>query len=141
MPIVLGEAPSTPRWNRYILFVIWLLQFLFIGYLEFMNFVSLAFMGGWGSKPKAGEQLYGYFFPFVGTLKLIYCSLATATLVVTFILLLTIPYEAHVFATSHLSAQKFYRLQLVKSVYLGLLGFIALCVWGWLTFGWILLFV
>ena len=77
----------------------------------------------------------------VGKLKLIYYSLTTATLIATFILLLTIPYEAHVFATGHLSAQKFYRLQLVKSVYLGLLGFIVLCVWGWSTFGWVLLFV
>jgi hypothetical protein len=142
MPIVLGEALSTPRWNGYVLFILWLLQFLFIGFLEFMNFV----IGGWGrvsGNGKAEEQLYD--FPFhrnrlrtVG--KLIDCSLA-ATLIVTFILLLTIPYEAHVFATGHLSAQKFYRLQLVKSVYLGLFGFIVLCVEGWLAFGAMLILV
>jgi hypothetical protein len=66
MPIVLGEAPSTPRWNHYVLFVLWLLQFLLLGFLEYVNLVSLAFMGGWagvGGKPKAGEPLYDISFP------------------------------------------------------------------------------
>lgn len=60
MPIILGETPSTLRWNRYILFVFWFLQFFFIGYVEFITFVSLVFMG-WGGGAKPGEQLYAPF--------------------------------------------------------------------------------
>lgn len=75
------------------------------------------------------------------TTLLINTSSAVIALLFNFAILAAIPYEAHVFATGNLSTQKFYRLQLVKSLYLGVLAFIILYTMGWPVFGWVLLFM
>jgi hypothetical protein len=147
MPIVLGATPTGPRWNSYLLFIVWLLQFILIAYVEFVTFVSLAFMGLFGSKSNPGEQLY--VIPFQPWNREVISpndiadktSLAVIALLFNFAILATIPYEAYVFATGNLSTQKFYHLQLVKSLYLGVLAFIILCIMGWSAFGWVLLFM
>lgn len=75
------------------------------------------------------------------TISLINTSLGVIALLFNFAILVTIPYEAHVFAIGNLSTQKFYRLQLVKSLYLGVLAFIMLYTIGWSAFVWVFLFM
>jgi hypothetical protein len=70
------------------------------------------------------------------TRLLIKISLGVIGTLSNFAIFATILYEAHAFATGNLSTQKFYRLQLVKSVYIGVLTFIILRIIGWVPFGW-----
>jgi hypothetical protein len=74
------------------------------------------------------------------TRLLINTSLGVIGTLFNFATFAMILYEAYALATGNLSTQKFYRLQLVKSLYLGVLTII-LCIMGWIPFGWALLFM
>ncbi|KAL2060619.1 hypothetical protein VTL71DRAFT_9260 [Oculimacula yallundae] len=108
MPISLGPPTTNPKWRGWILTLLWLAQLLIAVCLFFISLLMTIFIVG--SEARSAIPWY-----FTATTVLF--------LVTTTILTVTVLYELTYTCGSlaYLSASRFYRLQLVKSIYFLLL--------------------
>ncbi|KAG4416217.1 hypothetical protein IFR04_010674, partial [Cadophora malorum] len=108
MPISLGPPTTNPKWRGWILTLLWLAQLLIAVILFFASLAMVLVIGGTG----AHKEIPWYF-----TTTTILFLVANTTLLSTILYELTYTCGA----LAYLSASRFYRLQLVKSLYFLLL--------------------
>ncbi|KAH6720559.1 hypothetical protein BKA61DRAFT_708908 [Leptodontidium sp. MPI-SDFR-AT-0119] len=107
MPISLGPPTTNPKWRGWILTLLWLSQLFITIFLFFGSLAMTLVIGGTG----AHKEIPWYF-----------TATTILSLIANTILLFTILYElTYTCALPFLSATRFYRMQLVKSLYFLLL--------------------
>lgn len=127
MPIILGAQASNARWNKTLLIILWTLQLIVVIFLEFMAWF-IAALDSWG-----GASSTTYVTPS-SYLECMKSNLGSTIMLIFFItnilLLCSIGYEfSHLRDLDHMSARRYYRIQLVKSLYFGLFILIGLITW------------